>query len=194
LPRDGSRPASLDRAGAYVERQLAELVARVETSASPSTGRRSATSSRGSGPARASGSWSARTTTPFRAVPGADDNASGVAGLIELARLLGGKALSRPVELVALRSRSRPTSAAEDMGSAVHAASLHRAGVAVRAMLSLEMIGYFSDAEEQSYPLPFMQLFYPRQGNFIAVVGRLGDGALTRRIKRAMAGRRAACR
>jgi hypothetical protein len=73
------------------------------------------------------------------------------------------------------------------MGSAVHAQSLKKAGVKVRVMFSLEMIGYFSDsADSQEFPAAILRLFYPSRGNFIAVVGRTSEGLLVRRVKGAM--------
>ena len=73
------------------------------------------------------------------------------------------------------------------MGSAVHAASLAREKARVRLMISLEMIGYFSDAPgSQQFPAPGLSLLYPTTGNFIAVVGKLGQGAVTGAVKRAM--------
>jgi len=122
------------------------------------------------------------------ALPGADDNASGVAGLIELARALQAAPPALPVELVAFALEEPPHFRTPDMGSAVHARSLRRDGARVRAMISLEMIGCFRDEPgSQSYPAPLLGLIYPRRGDFIAVVACLGQAALTRRIKRAMA-------
>jgi len=75
------------------------------------------------------------------------------------------------------------------MGSAWHAKALKRTDAAVELMLSLEMIGYFSDVpESQSFPFPFMRLLYPTTGNFIAIVSRLQDQRETRQLKAAMAG------
>jgi hypothetical protein len=119
--------------------------------------------------------------------PGADDNASGVAGLIELAKLLNRQTIPLCIELVAYTLEEPPNFRTPEMGSAVLAASLKREGVRVRAMFSLEMIGYFDDtADSQSYPSPLLSSFYPSRGNFIAVVGNLGEGLLVRRIKGAM--------
>jgi Zn-dependent M28 family amino/carboxypeptidase len=84
--------------------------------------------------------------------PGADDNASGLAGLFELARLLKGQVLQRPVVLVAFANEEPPFFGSDDMGSAVHAARLAADGRPVRGMICLEMIGYFSPG--QSWPNP----------------------------------------
>ena len=80
--------------------------------------------------------------------PGADDNASGVAGLLELARLLDGVTLPGPVDLVSYPLEEPPYFYTDEMGSAVHAQALKEQGAAVRAMLALEMIGYNPRAEE----------------------------------------------
>jgi Zn-dependent M28 family amino/carboxypeptidase len=120
--------------------------------------------------------------------PGADDNASGIAGLIELAYLLGKQKLLTRVELVAYTLEEPPFFRTEQMGSAVHAESLHEANAKLRAMLCLEMIGYFSDEpNSQEYPLAELRLLYPNKGNFIALVGTFDDIGLLRRVKRAMA-------
>lgn len=116
--------------------------------------------------------------------PGADDNASGTAGLLELARLLSLSKPRIPVELVAYANEEPPNFASEGMGSAVHARKLHDENVDVRAMICLEMIGYFS--EEQPWPNFLYSMLYPSSGDFIAVVGRYDDRHLVRRFKRAM--------
>ena len=119
--------------------------------------------------------------------PGADDNASGVAGLIELAHLLGKTSLPICVELVAFTLEEPGYFRAAQMGSAIHARSLKKRGILVRVMFSLEMIGYFTDApHSQSFPLSILAAFYPSQGNFIAVVGKLDQGLVVRRVKQAM--------
>jgi Peptidase family M28 len=128
--------------------------------------------------------------------PGADDDASGVAGLLELARLLGDASvrarfapLAARVDLVAFTLEEPPYFATPHMGSAVHARSLRADGVRLRAMISLEMIGCFSDApDSQRLPVSVLEPFYPSHGNFIAVVGEMGGGWLVRRIKGAMSG------
>ncbi len=118
-------------------------------------------------------------------LPGADDNASGVAGLIELVRALAAEPPSHRIELVAYTLEEPPYFRGPFMGSAVHAASLKEAGADVRLMLALEMIGYFTDApDSQAFPFAVLRPFYPSSGNFAAIVGSFGDFRLTRDAKR----------
>lgn len=119
--------------------------------------------------------------------PGADDNASGIAGLLELARLLKAQPLEQRVELVAFTNEEPPFFRTPHMGSAIHAKSLTDAGKRASLMLSLECIGYFSDAPgSQSHPVKLLNAMYPTVGNFIALVGHYDDGAISRRVKSAM--------
>lgn len=119
--------------------------------------------------------------------PGADDNASGVAGLLGLAELLKQQPPTCPVELVAFTLEEPPFFRTEHMGSVHHAKQLIASKTQVRAMVCLEMIGTFTnEAGSQRYPIPGMDLIYPNQGNFIAVIGGIGHGNLVRKVKAAM--------
>ncbi|HSM41517.1 MAG TPA: M28 family peptidase [Afifellaceae bacterium] len=121
--------------------------------------------------------------------PGADDNASAVAGIIELARLISADAptLAHRLDLVAFSLEEPPNFRGETMGSHIHARSLAETGTDVRLMISVEMIGYFSDEPgSQRYPLPLTNLVYPDRGDFIGVVGRSFDRAPVARVKALM--------
>ena len=113
--------------------------------------------------------------------PGANDNASGVAALLELARLLAGTALPRTVRFVAFANEEAPFFYGDEMGSNLYAARAQAQGKRIEAMLSLETIGYYTDEPgSQRYPFPF-SLFYPDTGHFIGFVGNLASRALVRR-------------
>ena len=121
--------------------------------------------------------------------PGADDNASGVAGLIELARIFkeNESLLTHHFELVAYTLEEPPYFGTDLMGSAVHAKALHDAGAEVALMVSLEMIGYFTDEpDSQKFPSGLLEGLYPTVGNFIALVGNLKSKHTLERLKRPM--------
>lgn len=118
--------------------------------------------------------------------PGADDNASGTAGLLELARLLGKREPSVRADLVAYPNEEPPYFASPGMGSEVHARHLRTTRAEIWGMISLEMIGYFT--ANQPSPNWLYSLLLPSRGDFIAVVGRLSDRRQVRYLKRGMRG------
>jgi Zn-dependent M28 family amino/carboxypeptidase len=115
---------------------------------------------------------------------GANDNATGVAATLELARLLKGTRLRRTIRFAFFVNEEPPYFQTESMGSLVYAQQLRRDGVPVSAMISLETIGYYSDAAgSQKYPA-LLSLFYPSRGNFIGFVGNSDSRDLVRRATR----------
>lgn len=112
--------------------------------------------------------------------PGADDNATGTAAVIELARQFAQRETNRTVRFVAFTNEEPPFFWSSEMGSLVYANRSRQRQETIVAMVSLDMLGYFSDVDgSQRYPFPG-SLFYPSTGNFISFVGNLSSGALVR--------------
>ncbi len=122
--------------------------------------------------------------------PGANDNGTGVAALLELARCFAAAQPARTVRFVAFANEEPPFFLTSDMGSRVYARACRQRGDDIRAMIALETLGCYSDEKgSQQYP-PLFNLFYPDQGNFIAFVGNLQSRGL---LKRAAGAFRASC-
>ncbi|MFY9943504.1 MAG: M28 family peptidase [Desulfobacterales bacterium] len=120
-----------------------------------------------------------------RGSPGADDNASAVAALLEISRFFAGRRPARTVRLVAFVNEEPPFFATRRQGSMVYAAAARKRGDDIRLMLSLEMLGYFSSRPgSQRYP-PFFGRFYPDTADFIALVANLGSRRSMHRLARA---------
>jgi len=116
--------------------------------------------------------------------PAANDNGTGVAGLLELARMLAGKEFARTLRFVAFVNEEPPFFQSGRMGSFVYARRSKQRGEQIVGMLSLETIGYYSDEKNsQQYPFPF-SMFYPSTGNFIAFVGNMGSRGLVHDVIR----------
>ncbi|MBH8569453.1 M28 family peptidase [Microvirga sp. STS02] len=118
--------------------------------------------------------------------PGADDNGTGVAALLELARLLGQQSeLPYRIDLVAYTLEEPPFFRTPNMGSYVHAASLKAAGVPVRGMVALETLGYYDDRRgTQRYPVWPLKFIYGSRGNYITVAQKFGNGRFGRQFAR----------
>ncbi len=188
-PRDGWHPANMERAAAYIARELEASGAIVSEQRFPAAGATFRNVIGAFGPDTVDRVVVGAHYDAAEGHAGADDNASGIAGLIELARLLADRPLFRRVELVAFALEEAPFFGTAEMGSFVHDLLLHAAGGRVVAMISLEMIGYFSDRPgTQRFPFAVLKALYPTTGNFIVVAGRLRDARLVRRIKRSMRG------
>jgi Zn-dependent M28 family amino/carboxypeptidase len=118
-----------------------------------------------------------------RTTPGADDNASGVAGLLAIAKVLAGSPMDKTVRFAAFAFEEPPAYRTHNMGSYHYAKSLNDGRDEVEGMICLEMIGYFSDREgSQHYPFPFMNLKFPRTGNYIAMVGNRRSKGFTEKM------------
>lgn len=114
---------------------------------------------------------------------GADDNASGVVGLLEIARQLKGKKLNHQIDLVAYTLEEPPFFRTENMGSYVHAKSLKDTKTEVYGMISLEMIGFFKEEKRtQDYPIGLLKLFYGSRGNYITLVNKFSKGKFARKF------------
>ncbi len=129
--------------------------------------------------------------------PGADDNASGVAGILEISRLLKElkPRLKHRMDVVAYPNEERPHCGLDIgetehekyvpyMGSFVHAQSLKDKNIPVIGAIIPEMIGYYSDEKDsQTYPINILKLFYPTKGNFIGVLGNLDSFELIQKVR-----------
>ena len=114
---------------------------------------------------------------------GADDNASGTVGLLELGRLLQHKKLENRIDLVAYTLEEPPFFRTDYMGSAVHAKSIEGIKDQILGMVSLEMIAYFKDTKKsQDYPIDFLRLIYGGKGNYITLVRKSEAGHFVKRF------------
>jgi len=108
---------------------------------------------------------------------GADDNASGVVGLLELVRILSQEKLNYPIEIVAYTLEE----VWPMYGSMRHSISLHNSKTPVYGMVGFEMIGYFDDRpKSQSYPVKALKLLYGNRGNFIVLARKTKAGTFVK--------------
>jgi hypothetical protein len=115
--------------------------------------------------------------------PGANDNGSGAAATLALARRFASAKPKRTLRFVAFVNEEPPYFLSGEMGSLVYARRCKERGDKISAMISLETIGYFSDApDSQTYPSPGLGVFYPKVGNFIGFVSNVKSRTLLRRV------------
>ena len=115
--------------------------------------------------------------------PGANDNGSGVAALLALARRFAGTHNAKTLRFVAFVNEEPPYFQTAEMGSFVYASRCRARGDQITAMISLETIGYYShESGSQHYPAIGLGLLYPRAGNFIGFVGNVASGSLIRNV------------
>lgn len=188
-PRDWRHAGNLDRCADFVAQRFGEAGAVVEYQGYAVQGREYRNVigrfGAGGGPRIVVGAH----YDAYGEMPGADDNASGVAVLLALAELVGAHAPDLAVDLVAYTLEEPPFFDTPHMGSAVHAASLAAGQSACLGVIVLEMVGFFSDEPgSQGYPSPLLRLMYPGRGDFIAVVSRWDQGGWIRTVKAAMQG------
>lgn len=116
--------------------------------------------------------------------PAANDNASGVAGLLALAELFFNRPAERTVRFVAFANEENPYFGTDAMGSYRYARAATERGENIIGMISLETIGYFStEPGSQQYPFPF-NLLYPDTGDFIGFIGNVRSGPFLRKAIR----------
>lgn len=120
----------------------------------------------------------------FQGTPGADDNASGVAATLHLARIFQDDPQPAELRFLFFVNEEPPAFWTADMGSWVYAKACRANNDDIAAMISIESIGYYSDVPgSQRYPQP-MSALYPDTGNFIGIIGNWSSRSLTRRAVR----------
>jgi hypothetical protein len=199
VPRDWRHVENLDRAAVYTSQQLAGAGASVTEQAyrmqsnNENQGKTYRNVVARLGPDTRERIVVGAHYDAYSEYPAADDNASGVAALIEVTRLLARESLPLGVDLVAFTLEEPFAESAKgnfrtpDGGSAIHATSMKTDGTQVRLMLSLETMGFFSDQENsQDVPALLLRPFYPTQGNYVMVVSNLDNALVARRVKSAM--------
>jgi Zn-dependent M28 family amino/carboxypeptidase len=189
-PRHLKKPSTMEAATAYVERQFGEMGDAVsrqtylarDVEASNLIVERKGT--QGAGKIVVVGAHYDTVAT----TPGADDNASAVAVMIEVARLLAGRRLKRAVRFVAFACEEPPYFRTEFMGSVQYARECRNHGDKIAGMICLEMMGYYTDKPDSQQIPPaipkLLQWIFPKKGDFLTAVGNLKSVGLVHSFRR----------
>jgi Zn-dependent M28 family amino/carboxypeptidase len=188
--RHGSRPEVLDAAASFIENEFRSIGYGVESQSYDSHGstvRNLVAEKKGRDPGKSVVLVGAHYDT-VPETPGADDNASGIAGLLELARLLRESSGNRTIRFVAFPHEEPPYFYTNLMGSRQYARRVKQSGENVLVMICLEMLGFAGEQYDQRYPAPLMQHLgrYPKYGNFIGLVGNLKSLRMMSFVRSAM--------
>jgi hypothetical protein len=189
-PRNYGNIPSLERAAAYIEHELKPLNCRLSRQPFAVEGKEYHNIICSFGPEEGERIVVGAHYDVAGDQPGADDNASGVAGALEVSRLLNalGATLKRRVDVVFYSLEEPPFFGSKSMGSYAHARFLSQGRVPVKLMICLESIGYFLDLPgSQGFPVFFFGWFFPDRGNFVVVVGKWGQGDVVKRVQALMA-------
>lgn len=187
FPRDSEHPQNLERAALYIQAEMRAAGASPRLETYTVRGKTYCNVIGELGPATSDRIVVGAHYDACGEFPGADDNASGAAALLELARLLCQSPPPGRVELAAFTLEEPPYFGSPQMGSAVRSEASRKAGERIRAMLCLEMVGRYSDEPgSQTFPGFFLGLLYPTRANFVALVGRPREVFLLRNAKAAM--------
>ena len=188
-PRDWQHTDNLDKCANYIEEYFRKAGAAVQSQVFTESGKQYRNVIGRFGVGKGSKVVVGAHYDACGSTPGADDNASGIAALLELAKLIGKSPRNREVELVAYVLEEPPFFRGPSMGSAIHAKSIASETPPIQGVIVLEMVGTFRDEWfSQSYSLPLLYLLYPNRGNFIAVVGPWDQGAWIKKVKAGMTG------
>jgi len=188
-PRDHRHVENLDRAANWIEERFRDAdldVEQQEYVAGSKTYRNVIAARRGSDPSAEVVVIGAHYDA-YEGSRGANDNASGVAVLLELARTLPE---TRPLQthyLVAFGTEEPPYFGSREMGSYVFAQKLIDEQADVELMVAIDLVGFFSDEPgSQRLPAPLMRLFYPNRDDFVVVIGDLRSGRSIELVKRGL--------
>ncbi len=182
--RNHTDTVALNRTAEYIYKEFSELTKETYTQAFTAMGKKYYNVYATFGPVNAPRIIIGAHYDVYGEQMGADDNASGVAGLLELARMFSETDISKwevRIDLVAYSLEEPPYFGSQDMGSKVHATALHTNNTPVVGMVSLEMIGFFDDRRQsQQYPTFLSGMLRRHKGNFIAVVHKPFAGKFAR--------------